>query len=410
MKKNFLYTAISIGSRLVTGIFLFIFLARIWGPEDFGLFTFLFSLFTILALIVDFGFSNYLLREIGLDSQGASATIMNALWLKTSLALIYLLVSSSVLFVFDDMVPANIAIPLLLASLVLSFSEFFIAPLRALGRYDVETVIVTSSNIIQFIIVIFTAWYIGTIESVAWAMLMGRIIYLFSAFYSSKTLIGFKSVAFMQIQSPLKMMRKIWPYGVDGILSTVWSQLDVVIVRSLYGAHVVGLYSAGQKIVQGAAAIAPVVGNVMIPKLAKLSNGPLDELKVNVYVTSALMWGIGIALSLPLMLFPEQLADLLYGEAYNELAQLFPFFGAILLMRYAAGGSGAITTAVGLQKKRVIVQVVGLSTFLFIVLLINKFSLSIEALLLGYGASIVIILIMYTYYLKNFLISLKEKV
>ena len=147
MKRNFLYTAVSVGSRLLVGLLLFLLLARLWGPAQFGLFSFVFSFSALLVLLVDFGFAVYLLREVAAKPDQAHRLIAEAFRAKLLLMgiAVALLVAGAVL-IGPTALPPTLLAPLFLAALAMSFSDFFVSPLRALGRFDLEAALVTLAN------------------------------------------------------------------------------------------------------------------------------------------------------------------------------------------------------------------------------------------------------------------------
>lgn len=388
MKKNFAFTAISIGSRLLTGLVVFILLARLWGPEDFGLFSFIFSAATLLAIIVDFGFAGYLLRELGAEPAHAGALIKSALWAKLSLVLVFLGVAGLLLLALSSTTaPLELALPLLLAALTLSFADFFVAPMRALGRYDAETVIVTLANAIQFVLAGGVAWLGGTIIDVAWSFVLSRLIYLAAAVVTLRRIMPTLSLRRHGAASPITTLKHVWPYGIDGALTTALGQLDVVAVRVLYGTQAVGLYVAGQKIVQGVSALAPVVGNVMIPKLSRLAQTRDARFPRAAITTAAVMLTIGFTFGLPLIAFPKLASDLLFGEKFQSLALLMPFFALVLIVKYLAAGAGIVITSVGLQAQRVVGQLWALAIFVALLAIAPKTELGIDSFLVAYTGS-----------------------
>lgn len=396
MKKNFVFTAVSIGSRLLTGLVIFVLLARLWGPEDFGLFSFIFSVAALLAMIVDFGFAGYVLRELGAEPAHAGALIKNALWAKLSLVLVFLAASGLLLLSLGSATaPPGLALPLLLAALTLSFADFFVAPMRALGRYDAETIIVTLSNAIQFVIAGSVAWLGGSISNVAWAFVLSRLIYLTAAVIMLRRIMPTLSLRRHGAGHPLATLKRVWPYGIDGALTTAWGQLDVVVVRVLYGAQAVGLYAAGQKIVQGVSALAPVVGNVMIPKLSRLAKTSDARFQRTAVITAGVMLAIGLLFGVPLIVFSELTSHVLFGEKYKYLSQLLPFFALILILKYLAAGAGIVITSAGLQSKRVICQLSAMAVFASGITLVAYSSSSLWVFLLAYAVAVFSLAIFY---------------
>ncbi|PKO27657.1 MAG: hypothetical protein CVU32_02345 [Betaproteobacteria bacterium HGW-Betaproteobacteria-5] len=389
MKKNFLFTAVSIGSRLLTGLVIFVLLARLWGPVDFGMFSFAFSASALLTLIVDFGFSGYILRELGAEPDSAVRLIKDAFWAKLSLLLILLVVASASGYLLGTSVfPLQLALPLLLAAIALSFADFFAAPLRALGRYDAETGIVTSTNALQFVIAGSVAWSGGSPVAVAWAFFASRMFYLALAIHVLYRVIPSLSLGKSDATAPHLTFKRVWSYGIDGALTTAWGQLDVIVVRALYGTQAVGIYAAGQKIIQGVSALAPVVGNVMIPKLARQAKSGDSRLQRTALLTAGAMLGIGSLFAAPMLAMPEQVSSFLFGEKFQGLGQLMPFFALILALKYLAAGSGIVITSAGLQAKRVISQIAAMAVFAALITLIFYNELEIKYFLLAYALSV----------------------
>lgn len=382
-KKNFIYTAISIGSRLVAGLLLFIVLARVWGPADFGTYSFTFGLSMSLVLIVDFGFASYLLREVGADPNRLGNVFREGLRLKAFLVLPFIAMSCASLWYFQASLSVDLFLPMLLAALALSFSEYCIAPMRALGRYDLESGIISSSNLINFAVAAAVAWFGGTPADVAWASLACRIQYLASAAIALRKIAPAVSQA--GSRQPIKtLFCRLLPYGTDGVLSTGWNQLDVVIVGALFGTTAVGIYSAGQKIVQGLYTLAQIVGNVVIPHLARLFHNRDPRFQRSAKTTIVGLGIVGGVLALPLIAASEFLVLNVFGDKYLGLISLFPYFGLILISRFISGASGIVLTASGFQSARAWGNFLGLTFFVSFAAIIRIFSLGIEYALLAY--------------------------
>lgn len=391
-KTNFIYTAISIGSRLVAGLLLFIVLARVWGPADFGAYSFAFGVSMTLGLIVDFGFASYLLREIGAEPGRLGNVFREGLRLKALLILPFVVMSSASLWYFQASLSANLFLPMLLAALALSFSEYCIAPMRALGRYDLESGIISISNLINFGVAAGVAWFGGTPVEVAWASLACRIQYLSSA------AIALRKIAPVIKQAGNRLpittvFRRLLPYGTDGVLSTGWNQLDVVIVGALFGTTTVGIYSAGQKIVQGLYTLAQIAGNVLIPHLARLFHNKDPRFQRSAKLTIFGLGAIGVVLALPLITAAEFFVLKVFGQKYFDLISLFPYFGFILISRFISGASGIVLTAAGFQGTRAWGNFFGLFAFLLTIPIFRFLYSGIELVLIAYffGAMVMVI-------------------
>ncbi|GIZ52508.1 lipopolysaccharide biosynthesis protein [Noviherbaspirillum aridicola] len=382
--RHFVHTAVSIGSRLLSSLVLFVLLARLLGPTDFGHFTFAFGVSVLAALIVDFGFAGFLLREVGVDASRAAALVQTSFWAKLWLAAVYAVSAAVLLPLAGDAMPLSLTAPLFVAAGLASFADFFIAPLRGMARYAREAAIVTSSNVMALALGAGAALAYGTPQAVAWALLAARAVYLVIAWRAAAATVAGFTLAVPSGTSAWQTLSRVWPYGVDGMLTTAWSQLDVVLVRLLFGAQAVGLYAAGQKIVQGAASLIPVIGNVMIPSLSRMVGGGAPGMRGAMLRTVAALAACGVVFGLPLLLFPVALAVLLYGAEFAGVGHLLPVFGALLIVRFAAAGTGIVATASGFQKKRVAVQIGGMAAFLALVAVVWVAGLEVRAFIGAY--------------------------
>jgi O-antigen/teichoic acid export membrane protein len=363
MKRNFAFTAISIASRLLVSTLLFLLLARVWGPDLFGTFSFVFSASALLMLTVDFGFSTFLLRELAANSAKAPELIAQGLRVKCVLSGVMSATACVLAFALGShALPLALFSLLLSAALLLSFAEFYNAPLRALGRYDLETLLATAGNSLQFLLAGGVAWIGGTPLAVAGAMVVSRAAYLVVSWRTLGRIVPIFRIreAGGSVRSTLE---HLWPYGVDGALTNVWIYIDIVAVRMLFGTQIAGLYAAGQKTVYGIGALAPIVGNVMIPQLSRKAHHRAPDTWRVAALTGALMVGIGVVFAIPLVAFPELVIDILFGPNFSAAAQWLPWFGVILLVRYAAGAFGVILSAIGLQRKRVVGQVLAICVY-----------------------------------------------
>ncbi len=104
---------------------------------------------------------------------------------------------------------------------------------------------------------------------------------------------------------------------------------------------------------------------------------------------------IGVCFASPLIVSPDFTSHLLFGEKFEALGGLLPFFGLLIALKYVAAGSGVIVTAAGLQARRVICQLVGLATFVGLTLVVHFFQYDLRTFVLAYAASTLIVATLY---------------
>jgi O-antigen/teichoic acid export membrane protein len=388
---------------------LFVLLARFWGPSDLGLFSFVFGVSMLLILIVDFGFASYLLREIGAEPSCLARIFRAGLRAKIALILPFGMISTFVIWIYGSSMPWQLSLPMLMSALLLSFSEYCIAPLRALGRYDLETAVLTASNLINFVVAATFAWLGGTPVDVAWVSVLSRVQYFVTAAWVLHRVAPEIKRYQNAPASTLQTLGRVLPYGGDGLLSACWNQLDVVVVGTIFGTHTLGIYAAGQKIVQGLYTLAQVVGNVMIPRLARLAHTRSQEIIHSAPKAIRALSVVGFVLAVPLWLVPGLVSNTLFGGRFSELAGLLPLFAIILILRYISGGSGVVMTAIGKQKSRVKFQALGIATFLLGALFTATVFKTVPSLIIAYATGLVAIAAAFHLEWKRFASELSQE-
>jgi O-antigen/teichoic acid export membrane protein len=259
---------------------------------------------------------------------------------------------------------------LLLSALLLSYSEFCLAPLRALGRYDVEAVLSMCGNTLQFALAGGVVWLGGSPTSVAIAIVGSRLVYLLACWLALARAAPMVSLR-PERGGVRSTIQTLWPYGIDSALTSAWNFVDIIAVRVLFDAQVAGLYAAGQRCIQGVLALAPIVGNVTIPGIARHAARQSGDTWRAAAHAGIFMAGIGLAFATPMIAFPGQIVGVVFGSDFSELSEWLPWFGAILIARFSGAAFGVILTALGLQKKRITGQIMAVGSYVVCIALVD---------------------------------------
>lgn len=339
--------------RLLTGVVLYMVLARFWGVETFGFFVYISTITVLLTLIVDYGYAQQLLRDIGQEPQHVRKIVSEAF--TTKIVLSFFLIGLTVLCV--PFLPAKnssslLFIILLIANIFNSFADFFNVSFRGLGRFHRETRIVTSTNLIHFVIVVLLAYLGYGPIIVACGFLFSRGFYLLISYRTFRLDVGMFEELSFAIQDIFKSLKCGFYYCADSALTNFYAQVDTLIVNSFFGPAGVGIYQAGLRLMLGANTFTQVLSNVYLPVLSHSFNDKQKIRRVlgNMYLQMLL---IGAACCTIFIIGAKWITALVYGAKYAMLTPLFPYFGLLLFFRYVAAAHGVTLTAAGLQGTRV---------------------------------------------------------
>ncbi len=346
--KNVAFMGASTAVRLVFGLLTFALLARLLGPSAFGALMLWLSIATLVAMLANYGFTPYLLREIGANPASA-IQIMNEVFGSK------VLVSGVLILLAVCAVPLLapqarwIFVLLLLAMLADSMTDFLNVGYRVTNRFSSETRIVTIGAISQFVIVAGTVWYARDAFAAAAAFLMSRVVVLFMTWLNQRQY--FSKLQPASFSRATARLRDGASYALDFGLQSLIGQIDSVILNYFLGPTAVGLHQAGMRLFLGGTQIANVLGNVFIPRLSGMVE-QTAKLQKEAHHLQAVFIGVGAFLGLTLAIAATPIVHLLFGPKFSALVSLLPWFGLLFFVRFVAAAHGILLTAAGKQLFR----------------------------------------------------------
>jgi O-antigen/teichoic acid export membrane protein len=352
MLKDSLYMLLSVILKLATTIIIFMVLAREWGVSEFGLFTYIFTLTSLLALLVDYGFALKLVKDISKTPQKIKYIVSEALCSKIILSLMVIILSCIWMVLFPaDRLFLKLYWLLLFAAIFFSFSQFFLLPFRALNKFKEETKVSLQSNLLYLIIVFILIWNNAGQILVAIGFLVSRVISLFLSYKVYKKNLGNITLNLKFIKPSFNLLKSNFPYAIHLAIGTLYVHVDTIIIHYFLGNEAVGKYQAALRIIIGAQIFAEVLTNVYLPKLSKLSDHNDKLIALGKNMTRQLLI-IGALVAVVLIGISEKIIVLFYGYEYLGAAELLTLFSFILLVKYINASYGAILTISNKQSVR----------------------------------------------------------
>ena len=346
--KNVVFMGASTIVRLVFGLLTFTMLARLLGPNEFGLFMFWLSIATLLGMVTNYGFTSYVLREIGARPEGAQGVMGEVLSAKVLLSAV-ILAGTLCSMIWIGAAGRWVFLALMLAMLADSITDFLNVGYRATNRFSSETRIATVAAALQCGIVVACVWSVRSVLVAAIGFMLSRMAVMAMTWISqTKYFAGLRPASLAQAT---KRLRDALAYAVDYALQSLFGQIDSVVLNYFVDPVAVGLHQAGMRLVLGGAQAANVLANVFIPRLAAMAGDPAQRQREGQRLQLAfLVMGTGFGLFLAVL--AEPLTQLLFGKQYAALARLLPWFGLLFFVRFLASSFGIMLTSAGMQGLR----------------------------------------------------------
>ena len=339
-------------ARLLTAVGVFIVMARVWGAQEFGVFLYPYTIASLVAMIVDYGYSLQLVRDVGAEPHRVEEIVSRALRVKVVLAAAVLLgVAVAGFFMSNAREQRVLLVVLTLSTTVNSFAQFLNLPFRGLARFEGETRVVVWANGLHFVFVCVALAAGAGATAVAFVFLLSRGAYLCLSVIAYRQvpggmdwMTGTRSLVGRDLATGL-------PYGVHVALATLYFQVDTLLVQYYLGSEGVGLYQVAVRLVMGAMIVPDVLSNVYLPALAGAHSDP----KRVYYLAERMMRHLAAAGLVCLGCFTfgaDILVRTLYGPRYVPLQSFLPLFGPVVYLRFLGACYGVLLTMSGRQSVR----------------------------------------------------------
>lgn len=374
IKNTFWLTLAETISRFLR-LILIIYAARILGAGDYGKLTFALSFVSFFVIFSDFGISPLITRELSQDKE-KEKEFYSVIFLKIILGILAFILAVTSSFFITQSREIQIIIWILAFSIIFdSFAELFYGFLRARQKMEYES-IAKIMYALLFAAVGFTIIFkFPTVINVSFGYLVASLLSLillliFFHFRIVKIKLSFNKDIWK------KFLILSWPLALSGIFSTVYSQIDSVMMG--YWGYIVqtGWYNAAYRILGAvlipgamiATSFTPILNVAYKESKEKLSKIYKNFMETMFFLSIPILMG-GIALA-------PKIINWVYDESYLPASFALQILMAIAVATYLLYPLGAILLVFNFQKNAFWITVAGGVINIFLnLLLIPKFDL-----------------------------------
>jgi O-antigen/teichoic acid export membrane protein len=313
ISSNQLYALLAKGIEGLKIIVINAFVARYYGPELFGKYTFIISILSVIAIIAEFRLQSVLIKEYSrndfeLKVLLGSGLLVNIFFAVVGFTLVYLYT-----VIEDDPIVAT-------GMLIYGLSFFYKIP-RLLRGFFVsieKNIIIAKCEILSsFLTISLLCFFIYNDFSIEY-ILLGRSIdflfisILFIIFFYSYRQSEFKISASFKVSKYLIL--KSAPLVLSGAAMILFQRVDIILIREYMGDYQAGLYGSAANIMTLFSLVPLVLSESLAPKIFKeIGSEYFDEMR---FKFSVMVISVGGGLSLLMCIFSYPLIYMFYGESY----------------------------------------------------------------------------------------------
>lgn len=296
-------------------------LARAWGEESFGIFSYGLVIVGLFALPADFGIKPVLVRELSRQRERAAEILASVLGLKIGLTIFsMLLVNGLSFFLFSDVqirtavLILSFSIPLTtkVSTLRIVFESVFLADLDM----KVPVAFQLLDALLQLTLVLILL-RLGAAEN--WIILA----------YCAALLPGFIGCVIMagrrvRFRLAFEKERVIWflkesiPLFIYIGLAMLYERLDVLLLKVFYDEARVGVYSSAFRLTAPLVFLPYVVTQSLYPAMSRIIDGEEERRGLIFSMGLKVLFVLGLALGLFGLIAGKPMYKLIYGIGFIE--------------------------------------------------------------------------------------------
>lgn len=363
---NFLSLLSSEIAAKLLQLLIFVYLARAFGTEDFGTFSFGLAFALLIVIIADFGLSTLLVREMSRDKKAASKYISNAIVVKVFLAIITVIAASLFLNFMDYSNEAKLVAYIMLSFTILqSFTDLYYSVFRAFERMHYDASIKLLRMLVLVGIIFYALKNNFSLANASMAfpiteafILLITVILVYARFIRISLEFDY---AFSK-----EILKKSSFFCLSIVFSGLFMYIDQIMLSKLRGSAEVGIYAAASNIMIALIFIPLMYANAIYPVISRLFVSSKETLKFAYERSFKYMLIIGIAASAGIFALSGKIVSLLYGEEYASTAVVLTILSGYLFLRFANVISGFALSSINRQGSRVVSQ--GIAALINIIL------------------------------------------
>ena len=343
--KNMSWLLVSQIIASVCGFIWTILMARYLGVDNYGIFGFATSLTGILAITIDFGISNHIVRHIATDYDSAPKYLGNALPLKSifsvgtiiiTLIILILMQANELVITVTLLFTIEMILKSYIGTLNGSFQAFEEGKYQGIGN--------TILHVLLLIFILLTIFTDLGLIGIAISYIIANLIALIYEYYVLK-----KHVIKPKFELDADFCKKITllaiPFAVTSLLYNVYYSIDIVMLTNMVGNYPTGIYNATYKLISVLTIFYSVYTAVIFPVMIKFFKNDEKMLLISFEKSIKYLMLIIIPLAVATVVYSTDIIHFIYGHEYDASSSVLSILIWTVCLLFISGAANTLLNA-----------------------------------------------------------------
>lgn len=316
--KNSSWMLAEYGLKIISAIFVTIYMARYLGPEQFGVLSYALAIVAIFMAISRLGMESILVRDIAKYPRLAKAYMSTAFGLMFMAAMVNLVILSTLIYLFESDVQTKVYIWIIATGLL--FQVFLVvdynfqAQIQAKYSSIAKSVALAASAVVKIYLVLVQADLQAFAISYAFDQFIIAIMLIVMHLVEKQQgfVFGFDS----SLIKPL--LKSAWPMILASLATILYMRIDQIMIKHILDVYQLGLYSAATKMYEGWIMIPFVISMSLLPAVVRARENSKERYHQGLTCLFALVFWGSVLVALFISIFGTKIIEITFGEAYRE--------------------------------------------------------------------------------------------
>lgn len=337
--------------RVISAIFITIYIARYIGPENFGVLSYSLAVVSVFMALSRLGMDSILVRELSKNKKQSIAILGTAFWIMVIFAIFSYTLLWFVTLIIEDDQEIRLYIWIIASGI---FSQVFFvvdysfqSQIKAKYSSIAKSVALGFSSLFKIFLIYMEVELLILVLAFALDFILIAIFLLIT--YRLKKQPNFFIKFSKGYVKPL--LFSAWPMVLSALAIVLYMRVDQIMIKNILGAYDLGLYSAATRIYEGWIMVFSIISASLLPLIVKLKAGSSEQYEKRLsQLFTFMFWGalIGAVFS---TLFSYEIIYLVFGIEFIEAKNVF-----VIVMwsaSFAAMGSLSVRYLIveGMEKK-----------------------------------------------------------
>lgn len=314
MARNAAAMFVSQGITWTSTLLLTVYLPRTLGAADFGKLQFALALTGMFAILIDFGTTMLITREVARDHSRAPSYLSNTLALKLGTAVVaFAAVMITARLLHRPPEVLHLVMIFGFAMAIFTTTGFLNSFLQAFEQVHYQAWGLVVEKIVKTTSILALLFAGLRLAPVAWAMLgAGTVSMLWSAYFVlrlTRPNFALVSLGFMR-----DLVKASLPFFMFAVFAKIYDKVDVTMLATMTSDTVVGWYGAAYRLHESLFFLPHIFNTVTFPVLSRLSTTDPAAYARAVHRGFAVLAAAAVGVCVSVILLAGPMVDLLYSR------------------------------------------------------------------------------------------------